>query len=44
MYPLVRDAAPTQVSLWAVIMLDYIKAITHWGLYLYKIRNPIIMH
>jgi len=32
MYPLVRDAAPTIVRLWAVIMLDYIKAITHGGI------------
>jgi len=31
MYPLVRDAAPTLVSLWVVMMLDYIKAITHGG-------------
>ena len=31
MFPLVRDAAPTLVNLWAVIMLDYIEAITHRG-------------
>jgi len=34
MYPLVRDAAPTLVSLWAVIMLIS-KPLLIGGLYLY---------
>ena len=38
MYPLVRDAAPTLVSFWVIVMLDYIKTITHGD------KNPIIMH
>jgi len=36
MYLLVQDAVATLVSIWgAVIMLDYIKAITYGGLNLY---------
>jgi len=45
MYPLGRDAAPTLVSLWAVLILDYIKATTHGGLepYHYALSHEITL-